>query len=154
MKKWLKILGGLFVLGVIAALLVYFFVYNKPHPDWLELKPVYTLSAAELYGQFESASEVANEKYSGKILLIEGIYDHIERVDSLVIAVFVFNQGVFGDEGVRCTMLQAQNKLAANIFEGNSIKIKGFCSGYNDTDVILEKCSLIQKLEVSSEKLE
>ena len=65
-------------------------------------------------------------------------------VDSLVIAVFVFNQGMFGDEGVRCTMLHGQTKLAANISKGNTVKIKGFCSGYNDTDVILEKCSLIQ----------
>ena len=28
-------------------------------------------------------------------------------------------------------------------FQNKDVTIKGFCSGYNDTDIIMEKCSVV-----------
>ena len=93
MKTWLKILLILFVVGIIAAVLVYIFVYNKPHPDFENMKPDYALSASELYTSFATDKPGSEKKYNGKVVEISGTLGKIETTDSLVIAVFVFNQG-------------------------------------------------------------
>jgi hypothetical protein len=59
--------------------------------------------------------------------------------------VFVFEQGDFGDEGIRCTMLPKYNFEAGKLQPDVEIKVKGYCTGYNETDVILEKCSIINQ---------
>ena len=69
------------------------------------------------------------------------------RLYSLVIVVFEFSQGMFGPEGIRCTLLPEHNLDANGWKAGGEMLVKGFCTGYNDTDVILEKCILIKGLK-------
>jgi hypothetical protein len=57
--------------------------------------------------------------------------------------VFVFDEGMFGAEGVRATFLPKYNEKVKNLILGASVTIKGYCTGYNETDVILEKASII-----------
>ena len=85
----------------------------------------------------------ASDEYNGKVLEIYGKPSGIEENDSLVIVTFVFDKGMFGDEGVRCTMLDKYNDNALALNLDDNITIKGFCSGYNETDVILEHCSIV-----------
>jgi hypothetical protein len=144
MKKWLKIAGSLAVIGIIAAILLYIFVYNKPHPKYEKLKPEYVLEARELYKSFSENSSIANQKYTGKMIQVEGELNEYETVDSLVIAVFIFEEGLFGGQGIRCTMLPNYNEEIIEPGTGSAVKIKGLCTGYNDTDVILEYCSLVK----------
>lgn len=143
MKIWLKILLILFVIGLVAAVLVYVFVYNKSHPDYEKMKPDYTLSASELYNSFKVNTTDSETKYNGKAIVVSGTLAKVESTDSLVIAVFVFNQGMFGDEGIRCTMLKKFNEKTKNLLPGSVYNIKGYCTGFNDSDVILEQCSII-----------
>jgi hypothetical protein len=144
MKTWVKVILGLFVVGIIAAVLVYIFVYNKSHPDYEKMKPDYSLSASELYNSFKANTTGSERKYNGKVLALNGTLTKVESTDSLVIAVFVFNQGMFGDEGIRCTMLPKFNEEAKKLQPGNVYNIKGYCTGFNDPDVILEQCSIIK----------
>ena len=74
-----------------------------------------------------------------------GKLSKIEASDSLVTAVFVFGQGDFGDEGIRCSMLPKYSFEAGKLQPDGEIKVKGYCTGYNETDVILEKCSIINQ---------
>jgi hypothetical protein len=143
MKTWLKILIGLFVLGIIAFFVVYKFVYNKPHPDYETMNADYTLGARDIYQAFRDSRDAATRQYNGKVIEITGKLSKIEASDSLVVAVFVFNQGMFGDEGVRCTMLKKFNDGAKKLQPDGDVRVKGYCTGFNDTDVILEKCSII-----------
>ncbi len=62
----------------------------------------------------------------------------VEAVDSLVIAVFVFEEGVFGDQGIRCNILPQHQGPAKAISKEEPVVLKGYCAGYNGTDVILE----------------
>ena len=143
MKTWLKIVLTLFVLGVVAAILVYIFIYNKPHPDFEKMKPAYSLSAADLYNAYISDRQNSDARYNGQVIEIEGILSKVESTDSSVIAVFVFNQGMFGDEGIRCSMLEKYYVKTRSLQPQSMVRIKGFCSGYNETDVILEQSSII-----------
>jgi len=142
MKKWIKILTIIFLVGIIGAGFGYKFVYNKPHRDYEKAKADYSISGKELFLQFNNSTTQASERYTGKVLEITGHLSNVETPDSLIIAVFTFAEGMFGDEGIRCAMLP---KYAENISQyiGTDVKLKGYCTGYNETDVIMEKCSVI-----------
>ncbi len=144
MKIGLKIGFGILVIGIVAGVLGYLFVYNKPHRNFEKASPDFNLSTFELFDAYISDRKMAETKFNGKVIQLEGAVQKIEKVDSIIIVVFVFQEGLFGDEGIRCTMLPKFNDDILKVKPETSVLIKGFCTGYNDTDVILEKCSLIK----------
>jgi hypothetical protein len=143
-KKLIIAAIALFAIGLVSAGLVYQFVYNKPHRDYERAKPVFIIAATDLFDSFRTDREKAEKKYNGQVVLLSGKLDKIEVSDDLVTGVFVFGQGMFGDEGIRCTMLPQHAPGLKSIPEGSDVQIKGFLTGYNDSDVILEKCSIIR----------
>jgi len=144
MKNWIKILIGLAVVGMIAAFIGYKFVYNKPHPNFENMEADFKIGAKELYDAFKSDATAAGQKYNGKVVEISGAASNVEEIDSLVVAVFAFEDGMFGQEGIRVTMLPKFNDALKNYASVEDIVLKGFCSGYNDTDVIIEKGSIVK----------
>jgi len=145
MKTWIKIVLGLMVVGMIALFLVYKFIYNKQHPDYENIEASFSVNAQELYNAYKTNKDAASAKYNGKVIALTGKLSKVETADTLVTAVFVFAQGDFGDEGIRCTMLRKFNDAAGKLQPDGEVKIKGYCTGYNETDVILEKCSIINQ---------
>ncbi len=143
-KKWILVLGSLTIVGIIAAILIYVFVYNKPHPDYIKAKTDFSISATELFVEFQSDTQAANEKYNGKVLAVKGSLSSVETTDMQTIAVFAIEEGLFGDEGIRMSMLTEYSDKVSQYTPGGEITIKGYCSGYNETDVIMEHCSIIE----------
>ena len=143
MNKWIKILLVLFAVGIIAAGLGYKYIYNKPHKNYEVVKTDFSMNAKDLFQQYRVHTTHAQVKYNGSVIEISGILSKIETAGDLTIGVLALEEGPFGDEGIRCTMLENHAKEIYN-YEGKKITIKGYCTGYNDTDVILEKCSIIQ----------
>ncbi len=143
MKNRLKILFGLLVTFIIAATLVYIFIINQPHRNFEKAVPDFVLTTSKLYSDYSEMDAGAVNKFTGKVLQITGDISNIEKTDSIVVLVFVFNQGMFGDEGVRCTVLPKYHETALKLKAETYVTIKGFCTGYNETDVILEKCSIV-----------
>jgi hypothetical protein len=87
--------------------------------------------------------DIADKKYTGKVIEIEGSIMRVETVGDLVIVVFAFRKGDFGDEGIRVTMLPAYQQAAKGINPFKNVTIKGLCTGYNDQDVIMENGSIV-----------
>jgi len=143
-KTFLKIALGLLVTGIISAALVYQFVINKPHRDFEKAKPSFIVSASDLFESFRANRELAESKYNGQVVLLSGKLDMVEASDDLVTGVFVFDEGMFGDEGVRCTMLPEHARIMKSLPIGSEVSLKGFLTGYNETDVILEHCSFVR----------
>ena len=143
MKTWLKIILGLFFIGIAAAFLIYHFVINKPHPDFEKIKPEYSVNAGTFFNEFKTSKSNASKLYNGKVIEISGNLTRVESADTLTIAVFVFNQGMFGDEGIRCMMMKKFSEDAKKLKPDGTVRIKGYCTGFNETDVILEHCSLV-----------
>lgn len=139
MKKIYKIIALLFLVLIASMAYVWFFVYNKPHRDFEKATPEYQLTAKKCYNDFL----LNKNRYTGKVIQIEGVASKLEQNDSLAVLVFVFDQGMFGDEGIRCTLLPKYIGKLHHSDYSHPIKIKGFCSGYNDTDVIMEHCSIV-----------
>jgi len=144
MNKWVKILVVLVILGMIGGLGGYIFIYNKPHVNYEKSKVDYSLSGEDLFAEYTSHRHEAENKYNGKVLEVSGYVNAIENPDSQTIVVFVLSDGLFGDEGIRFSMLQKYNAKANALIPGTRVSIKGYCTGYNDTDIIFEKCSITQ----------
>lgn len=141
MKKIFKIGGILALVGILAGIYVWFFIYNKPHRNYEEAKADYTLNANDCFVNYAENNGIID--YNGKMLQFTGKATRVETIDSLTIIVFVFNEGMFGEEGIRCTILPNHVEAALQVDFSQDITIKGFCAGYNDTDVILQYCSII-----------
>jgi hypothetical protein len=142
-KKMKFLLGGL-ILIVIGAVSVYFYI-NKPHPSYEKLTAEFTVTPKAIYDDFKSNGKASAIKYNGKMVELNGMVSKIEASDTLVTVVFAFSQGLFGDEGVRCAMLPKFNESTKVLKQGDNVDLKGLCQGFNDTDVIFEKFSLVKK---------
>lgn len=144
MKTRFKVLSVLVFAGVLIACLVFYFMYNKPHPDYEKMEAEFTLTASDLYTAYSANKTEAGKRFNGKVIAVNGAVSKVEISDTLVVCVFVFKQGMFGDEGLRCTMSPSYNKEAKTLLPGKEVNLKGFCSGFNDTDVVLDKCSFVK----------
>lgn len=139
MKKFLTIALIVILAAIITGGLVYKYVINKPHPDYASMDAEYNLTCRQVFDSYRSNPYEASEKYNGKVVSVTGVLDKLENSDSLTIAVFVLDQGMFGDEGIRCTLLP-ESEQPGNSDIGKTITVKGFVAGFNDTDLILDKC--------------
>lgn len=145
MKKWLIFLIVIVILGLLIGLYVFVFIYNKPHRNYETAKPDYILSSKNLFNSYKDDRLKAQKIYNGKVVQINGNPKKIEDRDSVVVAIFVFQQGDFGDEGIRCTMLPKFKSKIRQFKPDYFLTIKGYCTGYNGTDVVIDKCSLVEK---------
>ena len=123
MNKLLKVIGIVGVIGLLGLAYVWFFIYNKPHVDYEKAKPEYVLDAEDCYRHFVTGG-TQELSYTGKILELSGNPTNIEDKDSLVVLVFVFDQGMFGDEGIRCTMLPKYNEQALPLKLDKTVRVK------------------------------
>ncbi len=138
-----KIILSLLVIGILGGGYAYFFMYNKSHPDYEDLDADITISAQDLYLQCKENGKAA--EYTGKIIETLGTPQEIEDNDGIKTLVFVFEEGMFGAEGVRATFLPSNNNELSSLSMNTQVRLKAFCTGYNETDVVLEKASLIRK---------
>lgn len=136
-----KVLLALLIIGALVGGYVYFFMLNKAHPDYEHMEADLKINAEELFHDCRDGNAL---KYTGKLIEVRGVPTSIDVSDSLKVLVFVYDEGMFGPEGVRATLLNHYNDAAKNISFDKEIMIKAYCTGYNDSDVILEKTSIIQ----------
>jgi hypothetical protein len=148
MKKLLIVFGILVILGAAAAFYVYRFVYNKPHTDYAKAEPAMVLRAKRLFTDYYANKENADKMYLDKVVEIEGTLSNVEVADTMVIIVFAYRAGNFGDEGIRVTVLPEFREEAKKLSFLKPIKLKGHCTGYNGTDVIIENGSIVPNFRV------
>lgn len=145
MNKLLKIGLILAVTGLVAVILIWKFYVNKPHDDIEKAVPSYSLTAVEIWKQYNNDIKKADSTYTGKVIQLTGTFNRAEKSDSLVYIVFVMEvDSMFGDKSVRCEMLQKYNDEALAIAAATPVKIKGFCTGFDQTDIKFNKCSVVK----------
>jgi hypothetical protein len=145
MKKLVKIGIILAITGVIAAALIWKFYVNKPHDDIDKASPAYSITTEEIWKNYNSNLKTADSIYTGKVIELTGNLSRVDKNDSLVSVIFVMDADpMFGDKTISCQMYKKHNDEAAALTTGTKVKIKGFCTGYNDTDIIFNKCSIIK----------
>lgn len=142
MNLWKKYLIVFSCIILVSLGTVFLYQYYRPHPNYAELDADYSLKVEFLFESFQTNAQLSSEKYNGKMIEISGIVSNIEKSEDLIIIVFVLKAGIFGAEGIRCTLLPVFNTQARNISPSDTITIKGYCAGYNEVDIMLNKCSI------------
>lgn len=137
MKKKILIIA---VIVAVAGALFVFYQFNKPHKNIAAAKPVATLSADELFLQFETNETESNQLYLGKIVEVTGSVYSNEKGPKGNVNVLLMNDGdMFG---VACNF--DGGKIRENEFEkGDIITIKGECAGVL-SDVVLIRCVIVK----------
>lgn len=146
-KRILLILGVLFVIAAGIGGYIYK-EYNRTHEDTADIKPDYSVGAADIITEFESNETVSNKKYWDKVLEATGTVKDIAKDER------GFYSVILGDtssmSSVRCSMDSLHNKEAASLQKGNTVTMKGICTGFNaddllGSDVILVRCVVVSK---------
>jgi hypothetical protein len=135
-----KVLIAILLMGLITGGYVYFFMLNKSHPDYELLEAELNMAASELFKDSQSGNAL---KYTGKILEVYGTPTKLEKTENQVVLVYEFEEGMFGPEGIRASFLPQYHQDLSQLDFQSPILIKAYCTGYNDTDVILEKASIV-----------
>lgn len=136
MKKYLKYL----FIFILAAGVVGYFIYNKPHQNMQRAKAAYQLSATELFSMFESNENQANEKYLDQIIEIRGSVQSVSTDEDGQLSITLdCGNDMFG---VICQLddLTKQEKTSFEV--GETVNFKGICTGML-MDVVLVRCVLV-----------
>ena len=127
-------------MAVIISLTVTLYYYNKPHVDVKKSDAAYKLTAQHLIKEYQENETNTNEKYSEKVIQIEGdVYEVTTLKGNSVVTLNDPNS----ESSIICHMQAAHNKAALALKKGQKITIKGFCTGYL-LDVIMVRCILVE----------
>jgi len=138
MKKWLKIVLIIVVIGVVAAGGLIAYVYLKPHRDVSKEQGV-QLSAQKIFDAFKTNEADANTKYLDKAIEMTGeVSDVTTNQDGNVVVNFKTNDPLFV---INCTFKTNPGQLKP----GQTITFKGICTGYiPDANVVINEGVLVK----------
>jgi hypothetical protein len=131
MKKWMKIVVLIGIVGIVTGGIIVYRIYTKPHRD-VTKEQALAITANALYEAFKTNEEAANKQYldkavavTGEVVAISSNQDGKTVIDLKTADSFVF---------VNCTC----KENPGNIKEGDKITIKGICMGYiPDANVVI-----------------
>ena len=137
-KRWKKykffVLFTLIILGTGAT--YGYNEYNRLTPNTHHLKPLFKINAEEFLKQFEANDSEAMTRYVDKIISVRGIVGYTNVTDTTAT---VFLNGPGSLASIICEFQKDSNKEPQNLKKGDSVRIKGICSGYL-MDVIMVRC--------------
>ena len=113
-------------------------MYFRSHVSVLELQPDYSLSAVELFEKYDTDETEADKLYLGKLIEVVGVINEIDNDPS--------SYKLYLDTGDLMSSIQCDFGRAANsenIEIGQTIKVRGFCSG-KLIDIVLNKCEIVE----------
>jgi tRNA_anti-like len=132
-RYWLKrvLLAGLVLLLLGAAAVWY--IFTEKFEDTSKREAAFTVNAMDLLSEFQKDDSAANKKYAEKIITVNGrVFEteaadttiNIKMVDTLTDAYIIF-------------AFQTQHLAAAKqLKEGDSVSIKGSCSGGSYSEIL------------------
>lgn len=140
------------ILGSIAAYFAYR-EYNRKAENVNKLDAVFELTSDALIQEFTENEKAATEKYSGKVLQVDGLLKTIDTDDKGYNTVVLGNRAT--PSSVRCS-IDTLFPIEKNNLQLNAlVTLKGICTGFNademglGADVLLNRCIIIQKKTTS-----
>ena len=135
MKKKILI-AGLFIAVAMGLMAVY--MYRKGPELVVTGRPVYSMSAAELFAEYENDEQAADARYLNKVIAVRGkVADVAESDTSGVNVILAAQDPMFG---ISCSFREKPDKLSV----GDEVTVNGLCSG-KLMDVLLIRCVIEKK---------
>lgn len=129
-----KILLAVLAIAVIGAVVGYF-MWNKPHEDMSKAKVDIAIDAAQLFNDYNTDENGCNAKYLDKVIVVSGkVKESSKDAGSVKVSLETGK-----DFGVICTLDETVTHARTEFPVGETIKLKGRCSGLN-LDVQLDHC--------------
>jgi len=132
-SPWIKriLISGLLLLAVGAV--VIYFIFTEKFSDTSERKAEFTVNAMVFLNEFQKNDSLANKKYTEKIITINGRVTEMEAADTTInikmtdttnasYIIFAFQQQHLAE--------------AKQLKVGDSVSIKGSCSGGVHSDIL------------------
>ncbi len=131
--SWVKrILIGGFILLLAGAIAVWF-IFNEKFTDTKERKAAFTVNAMDFIGEFEKNDCLANIKYAEKIITVNGRVSETEAADTTINIKMI---DTATDAYIIFAFQQQHLNDAKSLKEGDSISIKGSCSGGSYSEIL------------------
>ena len=120
-KKVIFIAGAIVCLGIATWV---FYQYQKPRTRTADSPVAYRISAEQLYTEFDDDEAAANKKYTDKVIEVHGTVGAVQQTEQGTNVLLAAGNAT---GGVSCN-LQGNNH--ASITTGETIKVRGTCSGF------------------------
>lgn len=120
----------IFIITVIIVIFAYNYVYQD-HRDIENEKAEFVVSATEIFNEFSINFEDASNKYLNKTIEISGQITKLNENDITL------------DSTIFC---QFDSNINSDVKEGDVLKIKGRCIGFDDLlgELKLDQCSITE----------
>lgn len=138
MKKWAVII--ILALGVGAY--IGYKMYNKPFDVMKDMKEDFSLTAEDLYNQFDANEVEANKKYLNKIILVSGKVQGTVVNDTGMTGLSLETGSPMG--GIICEFDTKTDPVKQKYEPGTELQLKGICTG-KLMDVVLSRCIVVPK---------
>ena len=114
--------------GIVLLCLASWAIYNltRSHHNVSGDQAVASLSATGLYSEFAKNETEANKKWVGKVIEITGVISSINPSGNYM----AINLRGSDDAGINCSVLKKDLPADVNLRKGDSISIKGKCTGF------------------------
>jgi hypothetical protein len=123
---WVKrILIGGFILLLAGAIAVWF-IFTEKFTDTKERKAAFTVNAMDFIDEFKKNDSLANIKYAEKIITVNGRVSETEAADTTINIKMI---DTATDAYIIFAFQQQHLNEAKTLKEGDSVSIKGSCSG-------------------------
>jgi hypothetical protein len=117
------------------------FLYNLPQRAVATEAPAFRLTARELVARYNREESQANALYLDQVLEVTGPVGQIITGSSGETTLILREEGeVFG---VICTLDGDQPEMVRQVKPGETVKVKGLCTGML-MDVVLVRCVLLE----------
>lgn len=142
-KTLIRLVIGLFIVGVLGGVGTYIYVFHKPHRNIEKEKPAYIVTAQTLHEDFAKDEVASYNKYGDKVIQVSGeVVEYSMNNDA---ATIVFISQI---EGVSCSfeaeMIEKQKSKMQKIKVGDKVTLKGKCDGYDMImGIVLTRCVII-----------
>lgn len=128
--KWIVFFVSILIIGGAATA---WYIFNEKFADTADRKVAFTVEATDFIREFETESKLANQKYTEKIVAVNGIISAVEPADTTTnikmidtakgsYIIFAFQQQHMAD--------------AKKLKVGDRVSIKGSCSGGTFSEIL------------------
>ena len=144
-KSWVILMV---VLILLTGIVYVYREFNRGNKVLSEVKPSIKISANDISVSFAQSDSLANLKFLGKVIEIEGIIKNIEMPDSNISVIVVSGNNEMSS--IRCTMDSSFRNTSNPIEIGTLATLKGICTGYNaddllGSDVLMNRCVVVNR---------
>jgi hypothetical protein len=133
-RSWVKKLLIIILILIVSGAAIYWYIATEKFADTKDRKAVFTENAIDFIREFRKDDSASNRKYRQKIVTINGRVSELESPDSATVNI-KFIDTITGDYAIFAFQEQYLSE-AKSIKVGDSISVKGSCSGSIYSDLL------------------